>query len=229
MAIKVVELPEIGSVKLQKRRGTRSLRLRMNQSGEVIVSQPHWLPYQAGIDFAKKHRQWIVKHLRPKQVVTHNTLVGKTHVMKFVRSTGSRPQARVANELITVHVPKGHEINHEEVQQAARRGAQAALKNESYLLKNRLRHISEKVGLSYKDVNLKFMKSKWGSCRSDSTITLNYRLLDLPYELIDYVIVHELAHTKHMNHSTEFWNLVAKFTPEHKAIRKSLKNVVLTW
>lgn len=68
------------------------------------------------------------------------------------------------------------------------------------------------------------MKTRWGVCnRSNNTITLNTELFHYDLECLDYVIVHELSHFTHFNHSSNFWNLVSKYCPEYKRIRKKLK------
>jgi len=70
----------------------------------------------------------------------------------------------------------------------------------------------------------RMMKSKWGVCnRLSKTITLNTHLIEHRIEVIDYVIIHELAHLVHFNHSKSFWNLVAKYCPNYKLLRKELK------
>jgi len=73
--------------------------------------------------------------------------------------------------------------------------------------------------------NLKYRKTKsqWGSCSSKNNISLNTYLCLLPKELIEYVIIHELSHIKHKNHSKEFWNLVQEYQPNYKNLRKELK------
>jgi len=72
-------------------------------------------------------------------------------------------------------------------------------------------------------IGFRFNKSRWGSCSSANSINFNYYLAKLPYELIEYVVVHELAHIKHKNHSQEFWDLVEKFMPDMKKRRKKLR------
>ena len=74
-------------------------------------------------------------------------------------------------------------------------------------------------------LRIRKMKSRWGVCnKSSMTITLNTELIHKDVSLIDYVIVHELCHFKHMNHSNEFWNEVEKYYPYYKLARKRLKN-----
>ena len=68
------------------------------------------------------------------------------------------------------------------------------------------------------------MKTRWGVCnRKNLSITINSELIKLDIEKIDYVIIHELAHFIHFNHSINFWNIVAKYCSNYKAIRKSMK------
>ena len=73
-------------------------------------------------------------------------------------------------------------------------------------------------------MRIREMKTRWGVCNVKSkTITLNSKLIEYPLEALDYVIVHELSHLIHFNHSSSFWNLVAKYKPDYKRIRKELK------
>lgn len=73
-------------------------------------------------------------------------------------------------------------------------------------------------------LRIRKMKTRWGVCnRRSMTITLNYDLIQYPVECLDYVIIHELAHLTHFNHSKEFWQLVEKYCPQYKQIRKQLK------
>ena len=95
-------------------------------------------------------------------------------------------------------------------------------------LKERLDFFAECMGLSYTKLTLKKMKSRWGSCNTRREITLNSELLKLPQNLIEYVVVHELAHIKHMNHSKVFHALVQTYLPNAKEYRKELKSIRLT-
>jgi hypothetical protein len=95
-------------------------------------------------------------------------------------------------------------------------------------LKERLDFFSTLMGLTYTKLTLKKLKSRWGSCNSKREITLNRELLRLPQTLIDYVVVHELAHITYMNHSKSFHALVQTYLPDAKEYRKELKSLRLT-
>ncbi|MBC7406708.1 MAG: M48 family metallopeptidase [Candidatus Parcubacteria bacterium] len=96
-------------------------------------------------------------------------------------------------------------------------------------LTSRLELLSSANNLNYNRVSFRSQKTRWGSCSSRKNISLNYKLLTLKTELIDYVILHELAHTKHMNHSLEFWNFLELICvgakKHHRELKHSLPNL----
>ena len=88
----------------------------------------------------------------------------------------------------------------------------------------RLDYYADLYQLNYQQVRLKTQKTLWGSCSGVNNINLNYLLIMAPMSVIDYVIVHELAHTKIKNHSKDFWQLVESILPKYKASKSWLKN-----
>lgn len=94
-------------------------------------------------------------------------------------------------------------------------------------LSQRVDYYCEIMNLKYSELKFKKLKSRWGSCSSRRVITLNLFLCNTPKELVDYVVVHELAHIVHMNHSKEFHSLVKQYIPDAKKSRALLKNINL--
>ncbi len=88
-----------------------------------------------------------------------------------------------------------------------------------------LRALSEDCNLPFNNVSVRGQKTRWGSCSSDKNISLNYKLLFLPPQVVRYVLIHELCHTIHMNHSKDFWQLVQKNDPLYKQWDRDLKHV----
>lgn len=80
------------------------------------------------------------------------------------------------------------------------------------------------TGGNYTSITIRDQKSRWGSCSSRGTLSFNYRLMMAPPAILDYVVVHELCHLTHMNHSKEFWNMVASILPNYKESKKWLKD-----
>ena len=86
---------------------------------------------------------------------------------------------------------------------------------------------AERMGVCYKKLSVMGAKTRWGSCSFDNSLHFSFRLLYVPKEVAEYVIVHELAHTKHKNHSPLFWAEVKKYQPDYKEKRKWLKTHAL--
>lgn len=99
------------------------------------------------------------------------------------------------------------------------------------LFKQRLEYWQKQTGLSSSILKIKAFKRRWGSCSSAGVITLNWKLIMLDISLVDYVIIHELAHLKHMNHGKAFWALVSRYCPQWKARRTALnqRGIILEW
>lgn len=91
----------------------------------------------------------------------------------------------------------------------------------------RLTHWNRFYGCNLRKVFIKNHRSRWGSCSSKGNLNFNYRLLFLPPQLADYIVVHELCHLRHMNHSKKFWELVAVAMPDHKELRKELRTLTM--
>ena len=91
----------------------------------------------------------------------------------------------------------------------------------------RVRHYCEIMGVTVGYVTVKNQKTRWGSCSAKGNVNFNYQLAFLPEELLDYVVIHELAHRRHMDHSEAFWAEVEKYCPDYLERRKQLKEYSL--
>jgi predicted metal-dependent hydrolase len=93
------------------------------------------------------------------------------------------------------------------------------------LLSERCRHFNQHYNFQYSRISIRNQKSRWGSCSKKGNINFNYKMLFLPSEVRDYIVVHELCHLKQLNHSKAFWDLVAETVPGHKALRRKLRGI----
>ena len=91
----------------------------------------------------------------------------------------------------------------------------------------RVAHFAPLVGVTYGRVTIRSQHTLWGSCSSKGNLNFNYRLAYLPQELLDYVVVHELAHRRHMDHSKTFWQEVETYYPNYKECRRTLNDIML--
>ena len=88
----------------------------------------------------------------------------------------------------------------------------------------RVSHWAPLMGVAPSKIRVGDQKSLWGSCSRRGTLSFNRRLLEAPPEVLDYVVIHELAHLSEMNHSRRFWAIVARFCPEHRRHRRWLRD-----
>lgn len=91
------------------------------------------------------------------------------------------------------------------------------------ILQDRLQFLSQKMALYPSSVSFRSQRTRWGSCSAHGHISLNWRLVLAPLNVLDYVVIHELAHLRHPNHSAPFWNLVATYCPDYENCKKWLR------
>jgi predicted metal-dependent hydrolase len=225
MATKQITLQGIGTVMLYKRRGNRSLRLSIGSAGEVRVSMPYWLPYKAGEQFALNKAEWIASHRLPaSRGLQHGQAVGKAHRLHFAPSAqATRITTRLKDNYVEINHPAHYQQTDPEVQKAAQTASIRALRKEAeQLLPMRLRQLAQQAGFGFNSVAIKQLKSRWGSCSAQQDIILNLFLMQLPWHLIDYVLLHELTHTRVMQHGAPFWRELERHVPHAKRLRKEI-------
>lgn len=224
--MKTVVLPDIGEIQLTKHAKSRSIRITIAPNGKVKITLPKWAPYQAGVTFAHSKKDWILENLQPMEIIKDGSAVGKFHHLYFRPSSSNATvtSRRKGSELLVAY-PDTLRWDSPAVQTAANKIAIKALREQAEnLLPKRLRDLADKHSFTFKSVSVRQLKARWGSCNSKQEITLNLFLMQLPWELIDYVLLHELTHTKALHHGLEFWEIFEEALPGAKQRRKNLKS-----
>lgn len=228
MAVKVITVPCVGPVNFVKSARSRSIRLSVTASG-VRVSLPNWTPYAVATVFVSRHAAWIEneqsKHVRP--ALKEGDRIGKLHTLHFeIANERSEPRTRVTPTKLVVAIKPSENSSEPAVQKRAEVAALRALKKEaSVVLPPRIKALADRHGLLYASVHVKHLKRRWGSCDSHGNITLNLYLMQLSWQQIDYVLCHELAHTKHMNHGTDFWLEMERMLPDARMLAKRVRHI----
>ena len=226
MASKVIQLAGIGPVTLIKRAQSRGLRLSVTAQG-VRVSMPHWTPFGAGQAFAENNIDWIVRELgkQTRVPIESGQRIGKMHHVRFEQVLNGQPTtSRVTATEVVVRYRHNEASNDPTVQKRAHAAAVRALRREAErLLPPRLHNLAQKHGKQYTSVDIKLLKRRWGSCSSKREIALNLYLMELPWDCIDYVLMHELAHTLVMNHGSDFWHTLLAMEPRARDLGKQAR------
>ena len=197
----------------------RSLAIEIKPSGEVLVRAPNALP-QADIDaFIEQKSAWIEdKQSKAQQYLKANPsyqdgelmlYLGETYPIKY--TAGDQAQVVFDGQRFTVSGDASFAFKQFYKQQFEK----VALP--------RLDYYAQKYQLPYRQVRLKAQKTRWGSCGANNDINLNYLLAMAPISVIDYVLIHELCHTRIKNHSKDFWQLVASIAPDYQQAQTWLK------
>lgn len=226
-------MPEItdsqfGTVTVRRSARARSVRIRVAPNGRLHVSAPPYTPIFMIKRLLKSSRtelQTMLEQSQPREAYQNGQLVGKSHTLHIRESSAAATQVTHHGQQIIVTIPAGTNPLSDETQRLIRDALIPALRKEakSYLPK-RLRYLADQLGYDYEKVRFSHAAGRWGSCSSRGTISLNIALMKLPFELIDYVLVHELSHTREMNHSGAFWQLVERGDPDYKTHRKALRD-----
>ena len=91
------------------------------------------------------------------------------------------------------------------------------------IIPERVKYFAQIIGVTYGQITIRHQKTRWGSCSSKGNLNFNWKLVLLAPELLDYVVVHELAHRREMNHSKNFWKIVEAELPDYRERRRRLK------
>ncbi|MES2771987.1 MAG: SprT family zinc-dependent metalloprotease [Pseudomonadota bacterium] len=238
------------SYALRPSRG-RSIRLSIDHRG-LRVGVPKHAPFRAVEASMLQHREWIIAKLDAwhtqaraeclsivdgvRLPLLGGELTVRLHLPTPEDSGGQRPGQALWQTDEVSELGDAPTANNQPsltlylaTQSDAGRLLEQSLRARAYaIFATRLKHYAAQFGLStLPRLSLSSARTRWGSCSLKSGIRLNWRLIHFPYAALDYVVVHELAHLKEMNHSPRFWALVAQHYPAYQAARQLLKQHAL--
>ena len=202
----------------------KSLSLEIREDGALLVRAPLRAPATLLHDFVESKRGWIDKHrermskLQESRRRSHGGekrffFLGTAHRLGFFDPDG-RSFLELASEGFRLY---GKPVRAKVMLKAF------YLKEAKKIFSYRVGHYSQKLGFNFRLLRITGAMRRWGSCSGENDINLPWRLVMAPLELIDYVIIHELCHIKHKNHSRAFWKEVGKHLPDYKERRRLLK------
>lgn len=205
-------------------RSTRkTLAVIVKSNGSVIVRAPLRASDKAIREFIEEHKEWIAKKRaealatlprEPRQYVPGETFMylGNSYSLEIVKGQ-KKP-------LLLEDGFKLAEPAQSKAKLAFERWYRAQAKE---ILTAQVEHYAGQFGFQYKKIGITSARTRWGSCSANGSLNFSWRLILAPMEAVDYVIVHELVHTLHHNHSRRFWKKVETILPDYKERRKWLR------
>jgi len=202
----------------------RTLALVVERDGSVTIRAPLRMSTKAIEDFVEKHTAWLKKKRaemlnsvppapsKQYQPGENFLFLGKEYSLEIVQGQHKK---LILDE-------------HFKLAASAHKNTELIFQNwyrkqALYIITERVKYFADQHQFHYAKVSITSARTRWGSCSSKGTLSFSWRLILTPVELVDYVVVHELAHTMHPNHSKRFWVLVEKIMPDYKERRRHLR------
>ena len=216
---------QLGEIVVRRSARTRSIRIRVGTDGRLVASIPRLTPLFLIKQTVRASRSELSKLLETSRGHTYRDgdKLGQSHTLRIRSDT--KTHAAISGHVLRISLPGDTIETDPDAQAFIRTHVIKLLRKEAKIyLDVRLSVLARRHGFSYSRVRYTHAATRWGSCSSGGTISLNIALMSLPLELIDYVLIHELCHTRQMNHSKEFWAEVAALDPHYKLHRRQLKS-----
>jgi predicted metal-dependent hydrolase len=203
-------------------RRARRMSMRVFPGGRVEVVVPQGAGLHAVERFVARHREWAERRSKELLQLAPNAadrqpqsvdirMLGRLWAVEYVPGRRVRAE-QVGDSTLRVHSPAVTD----------RHASQALVpwitRLASHELSHRLRPLAAELGIEYSRMTVRRQRTRWGSCSTRGNISLNVCLLFQRPEVVRYLMIHELCHRRHMNHSKRFWSLVASFEPDWKPL-----------
>lgn len=226
------------NVEVHRRSFRRSVSIYLYPNKPIKVIAAKNTSQKVIVDFLMAKKDWIEKSFEKFSEITEKfpekkikayenfPFLGKDRKLKVVITLNKKPFVSVTDDHLLLHIPRNEWSADSLVEEhpTALREIREFYKREAVqFISERVKFWSEQMGLTPSQLKFREQRTRWGSCSTQKTINLNWRLIVFGPEIIDYVIVHELAHLQHMNHSDRFWSLVEKYIANYREVMKSLK------
>lgn len=212
-------------ISIKRLKTSRSLRLKVFEDGRIVLTAPWRAPQRLIDDFLAEHQEWLTEKVAVSQTkraaLTEERdqlfFRGTAYEFRLTISAGRKPGVELADSQLIVTAPSEDHTTVRAILEKWYR-AQATKR-----FTERVPLLADLVGRDVTRVTIRDQRTRWGSCSSRNTISLNWRLIMAPDSVSDYVIYHELAHLTHMNHSNRFWALVEHYVADYKSAEIWLK------
>ncbi|MBL4937583.1 M48 family metallopeptidase [Clostridium sp. YIM B02515] len=215
-----------------QRKNRKTISIKITNKGEVVISAPLHISDEKINEVIEKKSNWILLKLEEfslREPLKENTFLderklkflGEKYNLSLFDTFNSNIEIIFDSKNFKIYVPKSIKENKEDYIKAA---LVSWYRNRAEkIFTEKVKSYAEKLKVYPKRIVIKDQKTKWGSCSSKGNINFNFRVIMAPENIVDYLVVHELCHLVHMNHSSNFWNLVKSILPNYKEAEEWLK------
>lgn len=210
---------------IKKHKRARHVKLRATKTSGLVVTIPWRYPLKEIPAVLEEHKEWIVKQLQAlaeKQTVelpTEINLRGCDSIYR-VEYLYSNQRLKLIERPQKELVVYGNISDHVACKALLIKWLR---QRTTQILSQQLSAVSLEIQLPFSKLTVRDQQTVWGSCTRQKAISLSYRLIFLPISLMRHIMIHELSHTVHLNHSDKFWSLVAKYDPNWQANRLAMR------
>jgi len=229
---KLITLEDIGEVRLVKSKKARNINISIKPFDGIKVAVPYGISYEEAVRVLRNKKDWIEKHavnVKDKETnfqtrALNGELKTREHKLVIQRSQNGNDSTQLLEGEILIKLSQRADLRSRKSQEMIMEGLVKAWRKEAIeFLPDRVEILATMYGFHYNNVKVKNMNTRWGSCSQTNNINLSIHLMRLPDHLIDYVIIHELVHTKIKNHGPEFWSRLDEIVGDAKALAREVK------
>lgn len=225
--LRIIEDKDFDRLIIRTRRNARNISMRVKEDG-LHVTAPPYTKTSRILEVVDSYRSKLKEHFtscKPKTLDADYTIQTECFRLRLEPGMNSYYMVRSLNEEMIVYYPGHVDFSDVYTQKMLSLAIIRAMKRRAEaFLPPLLAELAQRYGMKYRKVRISGAKTRWGSCTSTGTISLSCYLMLVPPHLMDYVILHELAHTKEMNHGPQFWALLDSMTGGHAhQLRAQLK------
>lgn len=214
---------------LRRSKRAKRINLRLCPERGLMLVMPFRASERSALDFLEQQKDWVFKHqdlLLPKTeqqaLPTEINLhaIEKVWKIRYEKITGYKKikLLQLPGELVLY----GESLELNNCIEVLNEWLYVIAEKELY---NWLKQLSQQCQLPFNQLSIRNQSTRWGSCTYAKNINLNVKLLFLPREITAYILIHELCHTRHLNHSEKFWHLVETFVPNYRQLIQQLKQI----
>ncbi len=229
---KTVFYEGIGNVYFKKKINKKRISISVNNEYKISITMPYTASYEEAEKFLLVNKQWIndklqlYKERQSKIEIFYPGIKYKTKFGELILKPENRNDIllKIEKNITTISFPEYMEHEKPFVQNAVRKAFAETWRLEAKkYIPQRVEFLAKKFNFQYNNISIKNAITRWGSCSSVNNLNFTLHLMRLPDDVIDYVIIHELCHTKIKNHSPAFWKCVENIDPEYKQKEAILK------